>query len=99
MLQLLTAIDYVYVIAFTVTLLFVFACTHPFSENEISVIGPECPGNLATLAPSFRSQILITLECEQEKKINENKLQSDKLSKLIKTLEPFNCKCQEEWHF
>ena len=35
---------------------------HPFSEKEISVMGPECPGNLATLAPSLRSQIFITLE-------------------------------------
>ena len=25
-------------------------------------MGPECPGNLATLAPSLRSQIFITLE-------------------------------------
>lgn len=39
-----------------------FLNTHPFSEKEISVMGPECPGNLATLAPSLRSQIFITLE-------------------------------------
>ena len=36
--------------------------SYPFSENEMSVIGPECPGNFATLALSFRSQILIRLK-------------------------------------
>lgn len=36
--------------------------SYPFSENEIAVIGPECPGKFATLPLSFKSQILITLE-------------------------------------
>jgi hypothetical protein len=31
----------------------------PFSENAMLVIGPWCPGKLATFARSFRSQILI----------------------------------------
>ena len=34
----------------------------------MSVIGPECPGNLATLAPSLRSQIFITLLAKENKK-------------------------------
>lgn len=44
---------------------------YPFSENEIHEMGPECPGKFATLAFSFKSQILMTLEeksktnCEQ----------------------------------
>ena len=42
------------------------AITHPFSENDILVIGPEWPGKLATLARSFKSQILITLKEEPE---------------------------------
>lgn len=31
----------------------------PFSENAMLVMGPMCPGKLATLICSFKSQILI----------------------------------------
>ena len=35
--------------------------THPFSEKEMLVTLPECPGKLATFALSFKSQILTML--------------------------------------
>lgn len=38
--------------------------TNPFSEKEMQEIGPECPGKFATLAFSFKSQILMTLKNE-----------------------------------
>ena len=41
--------------------------SYPFSENEMLVIGPECPGKFATFALSFKSQILMTLRVKSEK--------------------------------
>ena len=40
--------------------------TYPFSEKSIAVIGPECPGKLATYFRSFKSQILMELKMERK---------------------------------